>query len=186
MTFSGRGFCLVNDIVIGIRKLQKQNLIKTSWVIDIDAHKGCGTAQITQNDDSIQTLSIHMGDSWPLNGPRINENGEINPWFLPSDIDIPIFEGEENQYLSKLEVGLSQLHGRPDLAIVVCGSDPYEKDELPSTSKMNLSLSHLLERDLLVYNFLKKLNIPQCYLMSGGYGRESHKVYSQFLEKIFL
>ncbi len=35
MTFGGRGFCLVNDIVIGIRSLQKNNKIKTAWVIDV-------------------------------------------------------------------------------------------------------------------------------------------------------
>jgi len=184
MTFGGRGFCLVNDIVIGIRSLQKNKKIKTAWVIDVDAHKGCGTAEITQGDDSIKTLSIHMGSSWPLEGPRFNEKGDLYPWFIPSDLDIPIEEGEESLYLTKLKEGLLKLEGRPDLAVIICGSDPYEKDELPSTSKLKLNLSQLLERDLLIYKFLKKLNIPQCYLMSGGYGSESYKVYSQFLEKI--
>lgn len=186
MTFGGRGFCLINDIVIGIRSLQKNNKIKTAWVIDVDAHKGCGTAEITQGDDSIKTLSIHMGSSWPLEGPKYNENGDLYPWFIPSDIDIPIEEGEESLYLSKLKEGLLKLKGRPDLAVIVCGSDPYEKDELPSTSKLKLNLSQLLERDLLIYKFFKNLGVPQCYLMSGGYGSESHKVYSQFLEKVLL
>ncbi len=186
MTFGGRGFCLINDIVIGIRSLQKKNKIKTAWVIDVDAHKGCGTAEITQGDESIKTLSIHMGSSWPLEGPKYNEEGSLNPWFIPSDIDIPIEEGEESLYLSKLKEGLLKLKGKPDLAVVVCGSDPFEKDILASTSKMKLNLSQLLERDLLIFEFLKKLDIPQCYLMSGGYGPESHLVYSQFLEKVLL
>ncbi len=184
MTNLPRGFCLVNDIVIGIRALQKQNIIKSAWVIDVDAHKGCGTAEITQNDSSIQTLSIHMGSSWPLDSSEYNNEGYPNPWFIPSDIDIPIEEGEETYYLSRLKEGLLRLKGKPDLAVVVCGSDPFERDELPSTSKLRLTLDQLLDRDLLIYNFLKKLNVPQCYLMSGGYGKESHKVYSQFLEKI--
>jgi len=184
MTFGGRGFCLVNDIVIGIRSLQKNKKIKTAWVIDVDAHKGCGTAEITQADDSIKTLSIHMGSGWPLEGPKNNQNGDLYPWFIPSDLDIPIEEGEESLYLTKLKEGLLKLEGPPDLAVIVCGSDPFEKDELASTAKLKLNLSQLLERDLLIYKFFKKLGVPQCYLMSGGYGSESHKVYSQFLEKI--
>jgi acetoin utilization deacetylase AcuC-like enzyme len=184
MTFGGRGFCLVNDIVIGIRSLQKDNKIKTAWVIDVDAHKGCGTAEITQGDDSIKTLSIHMGSSWPLEGYKYNQNGDLYPWFIPSKIDIPIEEGEELLYLPKLKEGLSKLEGIPDLAVIVCGSDPYEKDELASTSKLKLNLTQLLERDLMIHEFLKNLGIPQCYLMSGGYGSESHRVYSQFLEKV--
>jgi acetoin utilization deacetylase AcuC-like enzyme len=186
MTFGGRGFCLINDIIIGIRGLQKKNKIKTAWVIDVDAHKGCGTAEITQEDKTIKTLSIHMGSSWPLEGPKYNEKGNLNPWFLPSQIDIPIEEGEEFLYLSKLKEGLFKLEGKPDLVVVVCGSDPFEKDVLASTSKLKLNLPQLLERDLLIFEFLKKLDIPQCYLMSGGYGPESHQVYSQFLEKVLL
>jgi len=56
----GNGFCMLNDIVIAIRKLQTEQLIRTAWVIDTDAHKGDGTAALTRGDDTITTLSIHM------------------------------------------------------------------------------------------------------------------------------
>jgi acetoin utilization deacetylase AcuC-like enzyme len=45
----GAGFCLINDIVIALRKLQAENLIRTAWVIDLDAHKGDGTAVLTED-----------------------------------------------------------------------------------------------------------------------------------------
>ena len=70
----GDGFCIVNDIVIAIRKLQAEGLVRTAWVIDIDAHKGDGTAAITLGDDSIITLSIHMAQGWPLDGKKYDEN----------------------------------------------------------------------------------------------------------------
>ncbi len=47
----GKGFCMLNDIVIAIRKLQAENRIKTVWVIDVDAHKGDGTAALTRGDE---------------------------------------------------------------------------------------------------------------------------------------
>lgn len=184
----GAGFCLLNDIVIATRKLQAEKILRRAWVIDLDAHKGDGTAALTRTDDSIKTLSIHMAHGWPLDGKAHDSGGKPNPSFLPSDIDIPIAAGEDNLYNARLEEGLNQMErlSRPDLAIVVCGADPYEADELPSTSTLKLSLAQLTERDRLVYEFLKRRRIPQAYLMAGGYGESSWQVYAQFLEWVLL
>lgn len=58
MSFAGRGFCLVNDMVITLRKMQAEGLIKTAWIVDVDVHKGDGAPEILQNDSTIQTFSI--------------------------------------------------------------------------------------------------------------------------------
>jgi len=180
----GAGFCMLNDIVIAIRKLQAEDRIRIAWVIDVDAHKGDGTAALTKDDDAITTLSIHMARGWPLDGDPYDSAGRLNPSFIPSDIDIAIEPGQDELYLSGLEAGLNQLErlSRPDLAVVVSGADPHEKDELPSTADLKLSLAQLKERDLLVYNFLKERSIPRAYLMAGGYGESCWQVYAQFLE----
>jgi len=180
----GAGFCIVNDIVIAIRKLQAEGLIRTAWVIDIDAHKGDGTAALTKGDDTITTFSIHMAHSWPLEGDEYDPDGNFNPSFTPSDIDIPMAKGEDHLYIPRLQAGLDRLDrwAHPDLAVVVSGADPYSKDELPSTSDLRLSLAQLKQRDLLTYNFLKERNIPRAYLMAGGYGESCWEVYAQFLE----
>jgi acetoin utilization deacetylase AcuC-like enzyme len=184
----GDGFCIVNDIVIAIRKLQAEGLVRTAWVIDIDAHKGDGTAALTNGDDSITTLSIHMANGWPLDGKEYDPDGNYNPSFTPSDIDIPMAKGEDREYIPRLQEGLDRLDRwpHPDLAVVVSGADPYSKDELPSTSDLILSLAQLKERDLLTYNFLKERDIPRAYLMAGGYGESCWKVYAQFLEWALL
>ena len=57
----GSGFCLINDIVIAARKLQAEQKVQKIWIIDVDAHKGDGTAALTAADNSIHTLSIHLG-----------------------------------------------------------------------------------------------------------------------------
>jgi acetoin utilization deacetylase AcuC-like enzyme len=184
----GHGFCMLNDLVIAIRKLQAENLIRTAWVIDVDAHKGDGTAALTHGDDSITTLSIHMAHGWPLDGAEFDAAGNLNPSFIASDIDIPMARGEDHLYVARLQEGLGKLESfsKPDLAVVVSGSDPYEKDELPSTSDLRLSLEQLKERDQLVYGFLKERNIPRACVMAGGYGEHSWKVYAQFLEWALL
>lgn len=180
----GSGFCLINDIVVAVRRLQAEGRIRQAWVIDVDAHKGDGTAALTAGDDSITTLSIHMARGWPLDQPQVDAKSRPNPSFTPSDIDIPIGANENQHYNPRLKDGLERLFtfATPDLAIVVCGSDPYEADELPSTRGLALTLEQLLERDRMVYSFLKAANIPAAFLMAGGYGENSWRVYAQFLE----
>ena len=184
----GKGFCMLNDIVIAIRKLQAEKQVKTVWVIDVDAHKGDGTAALTRGDSTITTLSIHMGQGWPLDEDQYDDAGNLNPSFIDSDIDIPMARGEDHLYLARLQEGLNELESfpKPELAVVVAGVDPFEKDELPSTSDLKLSLDQLNERDRLVYRFLKKRGIPAAFLMAGGYGESSWKVYAQFLEWALL
>lgn len=182
----GAGFCVTNDIVVPLRKLQAEGRIRTAWVIDVDAHKGDGTAALTYGDDSIRTLSIHMARGWPLDVPEYDAAGRYNPSYTPSDIDIGIESGEEAEYLPRLKEGTKKLLAfpKPDLVLVVDGSDPYEKDELPSTSLLSLSLDAMLERDLFVYGFIEDLGVPGAWIMAGGYGAHSWEVYVNFLGKV--
>jgi acetoin utilization deacetylase AcuC-like enzyme len=203
----GKGFCLTNDVVVALRRIQAEGLTRNAWVVDVDAHKGDGTAALTAGDDSIRTLSVHMAAGWPLDEPQVDAEGRPNPSFVPSDIDIPVAEGEEDHYVRRLAAGLEELArlpladypgrqarglaagarqspGRPrvpDLALVVSGSDPYEYDELASASLLRLSLPQMLERDQLIYRFLSERRIPAAYVMSGGYGERSWEVYYHFL-----
>lgn len=178
---SGAGFCLINDIIVGIKKLQNEQKIKTCWVIDVDAHKGDGTAHITHEDSSILTLSLHMEKGWPL-----DFKDPEHPSKVPSTVDVLINSKNQNQYNDFLAKGLEQLYemqgSYPDLVVVNNGSDPYEKDELPSTRFINLTKEQLMERDQLIYNFCKKHETPQTWLMSGGYGQYAHEIYTQFLD----
>lgn len=185
MTFGGRGFCHYNDIAINALTLKNEFNCKNIWIIDIDAHKGDGTAEILNGQEGIHTFSIHQKTNWPLDSERYDKEGKLNPWFIPSDIDIEIARDENHLYLSKLEQGLeelSQKYPHPDFIMVVSGSDPYELDVLPSADEIQLNLEDMLLRDKLVYNFIKKQESPLLYLISGGYGEHAYKVYIQFLE----
>lgn len=180
MSFAGRGFCLVNDMVITLRSMQADGLIKTAWIVDVDVHKGDGAPEILQNDSTIKTMSIHMKEGWPLNSGTVRD-----PWFIPSTVDVGVDVGAEDQYLALLEDGLLKLEAiapNPDIVIVVNGADPYEFDELPSASFLNLSKEQMISRDKFLYQFFKSRSIPQSYVMAGGYGAKSWEIYLQFLK----
>lgn len=184
---TGAGFCLVNDVVIAARRLQALGRAKNIWVIDVDAHKGDGTAALTQGDTSIATLSIHMARGWPLNADRYLKDGSLNPSFLPSTVDIDVEKTEQRNYNQMLRAGLLKLEAampKPDIAFVVNGSDPFEGDVLPSAGDLKLTLSELMERDTLVFEFLKERSIPQCYVLGGGYGPEVWRVHAQILRYV--
>lgn len=183
MSFGGRGFCVINDIVIALKKLQKEKMIKTAWVVDVDAHKGDGSAELLEGNSTIKTLSLHMAHGWPLD----MGSGE-EPWFTPSSIDVAILKGEENLYNKKLKAALLQMEasfGLPDVVMVVDGADPYKFDELESTKDMRLTKRQLFERDKIIYQYFKQRDIPQSFLMAGGYGKRSWEIYAQFLEFVW-
>ncbi len=182
MNDCGRGFCLINDLVIAARKTLQDEGLDQIWIIDLDAHKGDGTANLTQNEDRITTLSIHMETGWPLDSHATPQA------FTPSNIDIPIASNKNEQYLMKLEEGLKKLQNnfpKAQLTIVVNGSDPYENDALESSQKLKLTQNQLLERNKLVYHFLKDLEVPQAYVTSGGYGEHAHEPDINFINYLF-
>lgn len=185
MSFGGRGFCLFNDAVVALEKLKAQGQIDSAWVVDIDAHKGDGTAELAKRRKWLKTLSLHMKEGWPLDQKETDHPHA--PWLISSDLDIELSSGEEGQYLTRLSEGLQimrQKFFKPDIVWVVGGADPYELDELPSTDSMKLTLEQLLKRDQLVYHFFKDWSVPQAWGMAGGYGENSWRVYFQFLHWI--
>lgn len=182
----GEGFCLVNDLVIAVRGLQSEGRIGQAWIVDVDAHKGDGTAALTAGDEGIRTLSVHMADGWPMDQPRVLSDGRANPSFVPSDIDVPIAAGEEAQYLPRLREAMAEMerrYGVPEFLLVVDGADPYERDQLPSAELLKMSREAMLERDTFLYRWFRERGVPALFVMAGNYGYHSWEIYSQFLER---
>jgi len=202
---AGSGFCLVNDIAIAAFKTLAEKSVRTIWIIDMDAHKGDGTAELVRfarergelgipceksaNDKPcILTLSIHMAKGWPLDAESLAAAQQGRAPLLPSDIDIGIDAGEEESYTPRLAQGIKELErisdSKPELAIVLAGTDPYEHDGLPSSSPLRLTLEQCLERDLYVYKYLKDRNIPSAWIQAGGYGPRAWEPTAHFLQKV--
>lgn len=191
MRNGGRGFCVFNDIVIALFKLLARGRINRAWIIDVDAHRGDGTAELCLDEKRIKCLSIHMAEGWPLDAPPFDREGNLRRERYPGDVDIPIAAGQEKAYLPALTHGLHLLealetHGLPDLAVIVNGSDPYEKDKLPGTAGLCLTLEQLFARDTFLYDFFAQRSVPQAFLMSGGYGPECWEVPARFIRHVLL
>ncbi|MBY0358530.1 MAG: histone deacetylase [Candidatus Obscuribacterales bacterium] len=162
----GRGFCVLHDIAIAVKSLQKRKLVKKVLLVDLDFHQGDGSAVVFKNDPDVFTFSVHSAEGWP-------EEKQA------SSLDIEIKQGEENLYQEKLEAGLDRILSSfaPDMVIYVAGSDPYELDVLPGTKFMRMSLAQLKQRDEHVIDRFKDLNIPLAMVFAGGYGPDVWQVH---------
>lgn len=197
---AGSGFCILNDIIIALRKLQAEGRAELIWLIDVDAHKGDGSAELVRfsrkrgetfsgKNPEIFTLSIHMAHGWPLDEASLAKAIPGHAPLVESDIDIPIESGEESLYLPSLGAGLALMERRtagriPDLALVVDGVDPYRKDGLASSKPLALSLAQCVARDRFIYTFLQERSIPSAWVMAGGYGKHAWEPTARFLASL--
>lgn len=152
----GEGFCILNDVAIGIRALQKRGEIHTAMTVDCDVHQGNGTAEIFHADPAVFTLSIHQFHNYP----------PIKP---PSNLDINLEDGTKDiEYLDELAHGLNKALAefQPDLIVYLAGADPYQYDQLGGLA---LTLHGLEQRDELVFRTARERNIPVAVTLAGGY-----------------
>ena len=70
----GEGFCVLNDVGVAIRILQREEEIRRTLIVDLDVHQGNGNAILFADDPSVFTFSMHCergspGEHLPSNGP---------------------------------------------------------------------------------------------------------------------
>ncbi|MEO0076077.1 MAG: histone deacetylase [candidate division WOR-3 bacterium] len=151
----GEGFCYINDVAVGIKKMQSLKLIRRAAVIDCDLHQGNGTARIFQNDDSVFTFSIHQENLYPIKEK--------------SDWDIGLDNGTtDKEYLDKLQPAVEKIlsEHKPELVVYVAGADPFFMDQLGA---LQLTKAGLIKRDEIIIHSCWKNKIPIAVTLAGGY-----------------
>ncbi|MGA9527639.1 MAG: histone deacetylase [Terriglobales bacterium] len=171
----GEGFCVINDVAVAIRRMQRDEKIRTAMTFDCDVHQGNGTAVIfappplvpgnpgmnrgRRENVDVFTISLHQENNYPVLKP-------------PSSLDMNLPDGMgDEEYLaclgSAFSLGLSKF--RPELICYVAGADPYCEDQLGGLS---LTIEGLKKRDALVFQLAKAERIPVMVTLAGGYARK--------------
>src|SRR5437899_11896591 len=60
----GEGFCMIHDVAVAIRRLQRDDKIHTAMIVDCDVHQGNGTAAIFAGTRTVR-------EPLPSTGPAI-------------------------------------------------------------------------------------------------------------------
>jgi len=155
----GEGYCVLNDIAIATRVLQRDGQVRRVAIIDCDVHQGNGTAAIFKDDPDVFTFSIHGASNYPL-------RKEV------SRLDVALKdETGDREYLAVLAEHMPQILTRfqPELVFYQTGVDPFEGDRL---GKLRLTLEGLKKRDEFVIGACRAAGVPVATTMGGGYAKE--------------
>jgi acetoin utilization deacetylase AcuC-like enzyme len=154
----GEGFCLINDVAVAIRCMQRDGKVRKAMTVDCDVHQGNGTAAIfsAQSGAGVFTISLHQLNNYPSFKP-------------PSSLDLNLPDGlDDAGYLAclgdALSMGLEKFE--PDLICYLAGADPYREDQLGGLS---LTIDGLKRRDAVVFQIAKERSIPVMVTYAGGY-----------------
>jgi acetoin utilization deacetylase AcuC-like enzyme len=188
----GEGFCMIHDVAIAIRRMQRDGKIRYAMTVDCDVHQGNGTAAIfagtrtasaplpsvptsTLNPASPATTAAktktHGRDAGDVFTISLHQENNYPAWKPPSsiDIDLPDEIGDDD-YLAWLDNALSSglRQFDPELLCYIAGADPYREDQLGGLS---LTIDGLKKRDELVFRVAKARGIPVMVTLAGGYAR---------------
>jgi len=152
----GEGFCLLNDMAIAANYLLHKQIRKKILIIDLDVHQGNGTAKLMESEDRVFTFSMHGAHNYPFHKEK-------------SDLDIGLKDGTTgSEYLAILNETLPKLieQVKPDFAFYLSGVDILNTDKF---GKLQVSLNECKQRDEIVFEQLKKHQIPVTVALGGGY-----------------
>ncbi len=126
------GFCLFNNVAVGIKTLQADGGKPRILVFDWDVHHGNGTQHIFEDDPDVLYVSTHQFPFYPGTGD-FGEEGEGRG--LGTTLNIPMPAGcGDDEYIGVVErlVVPAALGFHPDLIVVSCGFDAHRDDPLAS------------------------------------------------------
>jgi acetoin utilization deacetylase AcuC-like enzyme len=167
----GEGFCVLNDVAVATRKMQQNGAIQKGMIVDCDVHQGNGTAEIFAGDETVFTFSMHQMDIYPAK----KEKSTLDVGFWSDDGD--------GKYLSTLRSHIPRLYEdiSPDMVFYLAGADPYEKDQLGG---LKVTMEGLKERDRIIIQGARLLNIPMVILLAGGYAYDVKETVTIHLNTI--
>ena len=182
----GEGVCVIHEVAVAIRRMQRDDKIRTAMTVDCDVHQGNGTAAIFAGvrvpSDPLPSAgsatlaparpakirNAHAGDVFTIS---LHQEHNYPAWKPPSSIDVDLPDGiGDDDYLAWLDNALSSglRQFEPDLMCYIAGADPYKEDQLGG---LNLTIEGLKKRDQLVFRVARARNIPVMVTFAGGYAQ---------------
>ena len=156
------GFCVFADFALSADIATKDHGKKVA-ILDIDAHHGDGTENLTADNINVLTFSIHQDGIFPGTGHK--SHPEKNVYNYPLDSNQP--DGNLNKDDQALMSGVDKFcelakDFKPDLLFIACGADGHKEDPLTS-------LEYSVAGYIAVAKRLKE-QFPDLPILLGGAG----------------
>lgn len=161
------GFCVVNDIVLGIRELMKRH--KRILYVDIDGHHGDGVECAFRDTNRVMTVSFHKygprksGKKFFPETGNHDEVGGTNAKFYA--VNVPLNTGMDDESYERI---FNPIMDRvfdcfkPCAVVMQCGADSLGGDAVGLFNLTTRGHGKCVE-------YIKQRNLPLVILGGGGY-----------------
>jgi acetoin utilization protein AcuC len=170
MPDAASGFCVYNDICVGIHRLLELGAQRVAY-IDLDVHHGDGVERCFWNDERVLTVSVHEtgralfpGTGFPADtgGPRARDSA-VN-------VALPPGTGDEGWLRAYRAVVPAVVHAfRPDVIVSQHGCDSHFSDPL---AHLSVSMDAMATSQQWVRELAESSTAQGRWIALGGGGYE--------------
>ncbi|MEM7338297.1 MAG: class II histone deacetylase [Actinomycetota bacterium] len=133
----GRGFCIFNNIGVGVEQAIDAGLAERVAIVDWDVHHGNGTQQVFYDRADVLTVSLHQDMLYPVDLGQPEEIGEDGGAGYNINVALPAGSGGGAYMAAMDQVVVPALHAfEPSMIVVACGFDASYFDPLSHTLLM--------------------------------------------------
>ncbi len=139
------GFCLFNNVAIGVRYAQAKGLAR-ALIVDWDVHHGNGTEAIFYDDPDVYYLSMHQWPHYPGTGAAADRGRGAG---LGRTLNLPVPPGlPAERYVQELSTGLETALAEftPDVLFGSAGFDAARGDPLAGLTLEPAAYARLTRR----------------------------------------
>lgn len=170
MAANPMGYCIFNNVAVGVKSLQQAHPDVRVAIVDIDAHHGNGIQEAFYRDGQVLYISVHQ-DEWPRTG-KIEDIGEGPGRGTTMNIPLPAGSGDKSYqriFSSLLAPMLRRF--QPNIIVVPLGFDTHWRDPQSFLTMSSLGQAHLAHA-------IRELSIELCagkvaFVLEGGYQLEA-------------
>ncbi len=134
------GFCLFNNIAVGVAHALEAHSLERVAVVDFDVHHGNGTEDIFRNDPRVMMVSTFQHPFYPYSGLAGRSERMVN---------IPLAAGSNGKVLRAAvnQFWLPALERfKPQMLFISAGFDGHQDDELASLNLIEEDYAWVTER----------------------------------------
>jgi acetoin utilization deacetylase AcuC-like enzyme len=155
------GFCIYNNIAVGVKHALEVYGLKRVAVVDFDVHQGNGTEDILLGDDRVLYCSTFQHPFFPYT--TLPENSE-NVISIPLDASAKSAEfraAVTDHWIPALE------HFKPEMIFVSAGFDAHQDDDMSYVSLTDADFRWVIEEIVRIANISASGHIVST--LEGGY-----------------
>lgn len=164
------GFCYLNNLALGVARLQKAKPGLKVAIVDFDVHHGDGTESLVLGREDTTFLSLHQYPLYP--GSGLDSRG--NCWNIPLEAGT---DGERWIETFEPVFGLL-LDTKPDLLAVSAGFDAYKGDPIAGLKLDRATFKR-------IGSLLAQTKLPRFATLEGGYSEDLPLLVESFLDGFF-